>query len=689
MSFKLVAEVALDPPAELLTREVFGNISSTGKTAFYLVAAVALAVFALGVYRRVKVWRTGGASKTKIDWGAALRNWLRDALAQRRFRTRQLASLAHRMLFLGFVILFIGTLLIAVEHTLAGMLGREASNPLFHKGLYFAIYEVTLDAAGVAFLLGCAWLLCRRLAGSSSNGQRSSDVPVLVILLAIGVTGYLVEGLRIIHAQTPLPGLSPIGYIVSQMLVVVGVTDDLAGFWHRLLWWGHAVLALGFIAAFPYTRLLHAIAGSLNLALQDRQLGALTEVSIEEVEETGTLGLGAQSDLSWRQMVELDACVSCGRCQDVCPAYEAGKPLSPRDVIQDLVGYVQAGGEAGDKSLHGDTISNETLWSCTTCNQCAFVCPLGVSPVQFITEMRRNQIMEGTLRGSPATALQKTQRTGNPWGLPVTERMKWAEGLTVPTVDQCPDFEILYWIGCAATFDTRLQKVARSVVQLLQAADVKFAVLGKAEKCTGEAARRMGDELLFQELAMSNIETFKKHKVRRIVSHCPHCVNSLRKDYPQLDGEYEVLHHSQLLATLVKEGRLRGASQPGEAQPSITYHDPCYLARSLNTTDEPRAVLGAVVGNSLPVIELPRNGCDTACCGGGGGRMWFDDPPEERIGSNRVDEIVDSGAQVVAVACPFCMTMVSDGLATRKSDMKAKDISEVLLDALQDSPGSP
>lgn len=679
-----LAEQLATPPDRLLTREVFGNISDANQWAFYVCAVIAMGVFAYGVYRRVRMWRAGKATARPVAWTAVGKQLLRDVLLQHRFRGRRMASLSHRLLFGGFVLLFIGTVLIGIEHWLAGLLGREASNPVFHKGVYFGVYELTLDAAGIALLAGCGLFLVRRWRGRESFAHQASDWLVLALLLAIGVTGYLVEGLRIVHAQTPLPGLSPVGYIASQTMVLAGLTPNAAAGWHYVLWWGHAWLALAFIAIMPYTRLLHALAGTLNLAVRDERLGVLEPVDIEQVEETGTLGVGRSDDFTWQQRLELDACVSCGRCQDACPAHEAGKPLSPRNVVQDLLAYIDAGGEATGRAVHGDTIAAETLWSCTTCSNCTFVCPLGISPLRLITDMRRHLIVEGQLRGSPATALQKTQRNGNPWGLPAGDRMQWAAGLDVPTVEDCPDFAILYWVGCAAAFDRRLQKIARSVVQLLQRAEVKFAVLGQRERCTGEAARRMGDELLFQELAAENVATLSQHQVRRIVSHCPHCVNSFRNDYPQFGGEYEVLHHSQLLATLLAEGKLKVSA---EIKQSITYHDPCYLARVQGHVDEPRDVLTNVHGSSLPMVELSRHGQNTACCGGGGGRMWFDDQPDERIGRGRINEITDSGAGTVAVSCPFCMTMISDGVAARKAGIEVLDIAELLAGAI-DAPGS-
>jgi Fe-S oxidoreductase len=307
----------------------------------------------------------------------------------------------------------------------------------------------------------------------------------------------------------------------------------------------------------------------------------------------------------------------------------------------------------------------------------------------MITDMRRFLVGEGALRGAPATSLQKTQRSGNPWGLPAEDRFDWAEGLKVSTVAENPDFEFLYWVGCAASYDRRIQRVARSVVTLLNAAGVSFAVLGAEERCSGESARRMGDEFLFQELAAANVETLNRHGVKRIVAHCPHCVNSLLQDYPQMDGRYEVIHHSQLLAQLIEEGRLEAMPEDDSTESGkVTFHDPCYLARAVGVTEAPRQVLGEARCGGKPdqLVELSRNRQQTACCGAGGGRMWFDDTPSERSGAGRVEEIVASGADTVAVACPFCLIMISDGVASSNSDLKVLDISEILADRLKPSP---
>jgi Fe-S oxidoreductase/nitrate reductase gamma subunit len=691
MRHVVVPEIFAAAAPTQLTREIFGNVPGWAQAVFYVLAAAAIATWLYGVLRRIRLWKQGRRDGQGANWPLALGRLARDVILQRRVWGRGAASVAHVLLFSGFLVLLIGTTLIAIEHLLADALGREPNNPLFHKGVYFGVYEIVMDAFGLALITGCVMFLIRRVRGAGSFARSPADVGFLVALIAISITGYLVEGLRIVFARTPLPGLSPIGYLCAILFAAAGVESAAASWIHFAFWWGHAVLALTFIALMPYTRLLHSIAGAINLAIRDHSLGLMEPVSIEEVEATGQIGVARLTDFSYRQLIELDACVSCGRCEDNCPAFEAGKPLSPRNVVQDLVRVMNLRGT--NENVHGEPIASETLWSCTTCGACADVCPLGISPMRMITDMRRHLIGEGELRGSPATALQKTDRAGNPWGLPPTDRLAWAAGLDVPLASKHSDFEVLYWVGCAAAYDRRAQKIARSVVRLLQAAKVNFAVLGPEERCTGESARRMGDELLFQQLAAQNVETLTRRKVRRIVAHCPHCVNSLRNDYPQSGGNYEVVHHSELLAELIDEGRLPRLGTANSNGAAITFHDPCYLARVSSVTEAPRSVLASATSGTIgsPLVELPRNRRQTSCCGAGGGRMWFDDAPANRVGQGRVREIMESGAGTVAVACPFCLVMLGDGLAAHNPSATVRDIAEILAETVlgpESPPGS-
>ena len=681
-------------PDDSLTREIMGNVDPVSQYIFYLLAGGSIACFLYGLYRRTRLWRLGRKTGQRLSWRAAIVRFMTHVMTQRTLRRgRPAAGIAHRLFFYGFIVLLIGTILIAIEHYGALLLGREHDQPLFHKGLYFACYELVLDTFGIAMLIGCCWFIRRRWQGRSSMAHHWSDWIVLITLLLLGITGYLVEGLRIIHAETPQPGYSYVGLAVATLFQALGTAPLQARLVHVILWWLHALLALGFIAAFPYTRLLHALAGEWLISTRHESLGIMTPIAIEEVEATGRVGVERIEDFTRQQLTELDACVSCGRCQDACPAHEAGKPLSPRAVVQDLRSHLDvvgplllAGAAEQLPTLHEETISAETLWSCTSCHACVDICPLDVDPLRMITDMRRHLVAEGQLRGTPATALQKMQRSGNPWGLPAEERLHWAEGLQVPTVHENQDFEVLYWVGCAASYDRRIQRVARAVVQLLQHAQVNFAVLGPAERCTGESARRMGDEFLFQELAASNLETLQAHGVRKIITHCPHCLNSLTNDYSQFGDDFEVIHHSQFLQELVEQGKLPSTYQsPGENGP-VTYHDPCYLARVQQISEPPRQLIELTLPSGSGLRELPRRREDTACCGAGGGRMWFDDPPDQRAGMDRIDEIVKTGCQTVAVSCPFCLTMISDGLAAAEANIEVQDIAELLLSALDPAP---
>jgi Fe-S oxidoreductase/nitrate reductase gamma subunit len=682
----------------VLTREIFGNVSDSAKLWFWALSALSTGVLAWGVARRVRRWRIGKSDTKRLSWRACLVNLWQFVFLQRRVRGHGAAGAAHILLFGGFVVLSIGTGLIGIEHGLQKLLGHPPTEPVFHKGTYFAVYEFVMDLAGLGLLAGCGFFLYRRWKRPPEVGHEWQDWLVLALFVIIGVTGYALEGLRIVREQTPLPGVSFVGVLFARAFESLRMTPAVASDWHIATWWFHAVLALTVIALFPYTRLLHGIAGTVRLAAGIERLGRLSPVSTEEVEQTGEIGVTRVEQFKRWQLIELDACVSCGRCEQQCPAFEAGKPLSPRSVVQDVRQHFEAvamlppirGAErngSARRALVGEIILDETLWSCTTCSACVDVCPLGISPLGFITDMRRSLVADGKLRGSPAQTLQKTGRTGNPWGMPAQGRMTWADGLRVPNVQENPDYDVLYWVGCAAAYDRRLQKVARSVVKLMQAAGVNFSVLGNSEGCTGEAARRMGDELLFQQLAGKNIETFERLGVRRgakrIVSHCPHCVNSFRQDYSQLGADLDVTHHTEFLDELIRSSRLKVSANSSvrAGATSVTYHDPCYLARVQNVTAAPRALLSKVAGEN-GIVEMPRHGRQTSCCGAGGGRMWFDDTADKRVGQSRVAEALNTGARTLAVSCPFCLTMTRDGIAARSGNMVVRDIAEILADAL-------
>jgi Fe-S oxidoreductase/nitrate reductase gamma subunit len=682
------------------TRETFGNIPHSSQVIFYGLTVVTMAVFAYGIWRRFKLWRQGApiglkqlmAGSLQQIWArlqpGARRLWV-EGLGQKRVRGRGLPSWAHGLLFAGFMMLFLGTTLLEIDHLSSGI--SEALH--FHRGTYYVVYEFTLDVFGVLFLIGCILFLWRRTRRPASVGHQATDWYVLGSFIAIGVTGYLLEGLRMAWQQPTgiAAQCSPVGLLIAQGFS--GLSNAAARSAHFTVWWIHALLVFVFIASIPHTRLMHFIAGPMNLFLAQPVLGKLVPVSMEEVEKTERIGVSAVAHFNQQQLLSLDACMECGRCEDACPAFATDKPLSPKKVVQDLKRLMTlsltprpADSSTPLPALHGDTIQAETLWSCTACSACVDVCPVRIDPLTLITDMRRNRVGEGTLSGTAATALRRMQSSSNPWGLPAADRPNWSEGLGAPTARENPNFEVLYWIGCAGSYDRRAQRVARAVVKLLKHAGVNFAILGREEKCTGESARRLGDEFLFQELAQANIATLAKYNVRKILAHCPHCLNSLLKDYSQFGGQYEVIHHTQFISQLIKEGRLKvpGSNDPGNAG-AVTYHDPCYLARANGIHEAPREVLRTALGaSSAPVDfrEMLRNREKTFCCGAGGGRMWMEEDPKQRVSTVRAKEALATGAKTVAVGCPFCLTMITDGVAGQDSSARVMDVAELLAEKL-------
>jgi Fe-S oxidoreductase/nitrate reductase gamma subunit len=647
------------------TREVFGNIAPWMQVVFFAMIFASFAWLGWQLEQHRRQWRKGRRPGFTRDWRVWFERLTIYALAQKRVHKKTLGALLHLLLFSGFLVLTIGTTLLAIAH----------DGPYnFHHGWYYLIYELTMDVFGVAFILGCLLAMYRRaFRRPPSLGHNFSDWWLLSLLLSLGVTGFAVEALRLHYTQVqaPIEHWSTVGWLIDRSFLH-GLNIHTAQSIHLGVWWLHAILVAVLFATLPINRFLHIITGPLNIATRpDRPMGALAPLTMEEVEATGRTGVAELADFTQSQLLSLDACMECGRCEEVCPATASGKPLSPKSVVIDLRDLMSLGGS----NVH-ETIRDETLWSCTMCQACVQECPVLIGHVDLINDMRRDLIGEGKLSGPPARALQQIGNQSNPYGRPNAERLAWAEGLAVPTVESNPDFDYLFWVGCAASFDPRAQKVARATVQLLKEGGVNFAVLGKEETCTGDPARRIGDEFLFQERAQTNIETLTRRKVRKIVTPCPHCHNTLKNEYPQFGGNYEVQHHSSLLAELLANGKLRRGTSDGEP---ITLHDPCYLARVNQETAAPRAVLDAPNDDSYR--EMPRCGKKTFCCGAGGGRMWFDEAPEHRVSRLRAEEVVATGAKTLATACPFCLNMMSDGMAGTKGgeNVKVLDISEVLL----------
>jgi Fe-S oxidoreductase len=499
-----------------------------------------------------------------------------------------------------------------------------------------------------------------------------ADAVVLWLFELILVTGFAVEGLRIAGTRDPWGMWSPVGHGVAVAIAALGAGEAAIRTGHAWLWWTHLLASLAFVAYIPYSKLFHLILAPANVYL--RPLANPGGVSPIDFERTERLGAAAFSDLAWKDLFDLDVCTECGRCTAVCPASLTGKVLSPMDVVLDLRDEMKRTNGRSGRALGGGVISAEALWACTTCLACMEACPVFIEHVPKIVEMRRHLVMEETvLPDTMAEALRSLEARGHPFRGAGLARSAWADGLDVGRLPQGARAEWLLWAGCAASLNERNHAALRALVGLLQAGGVDVAILGDEEVCTGDPARRMGNEYLFQTLAQTTIETLRGYGVTKIVTLCPHCYNTFRHEYPQFGGRFEVWHHTQLLARLVTEGRLRPA-RPVAA--TVTFHDPCYLGRHNGEYDAPRRALAAIPGARL--VEMPRCRHRGFCCGAGGGLYWVEDRTGQRVHHVRTREAAQTGADVVATACPFCTLMLEDGVGAIEAAIRPMDVAELL-----------
>jgi Fe-S oxidoreductase len=526
------------------------------------------------------------------------------------------------------------------------------------------------------------------------------DLLLPVWLLVIGLTGFLVEGMRLAATEAALgysPLWSPAGSFFAQLWK--GADPATVRWWHAATWQFHAALSLGWVAALPYTpKVLHILTAALNVVLADlRQKGRLRTVDVESAfEKDQPLGAGRIQDFTRKDMLDLLSCTECGRCEANCPAHISGKLLSPRQIIVNLRDQAAeearfAGNAKEKRQIVGGTVAAEEIWACTTCMACVEVCPVYIDPLTKILQLRQNEVMiQDCYPATFADVFNGMTKRGNPWNQHSSSRLEWARGLSVRTMAQAAaageEVEYLLWVGCSASFDARNQRIVRSLVTILQKAGISFAVLGEEETCTGDPARRMGHEYLYQIQARQNIETLSGCNVQKILTLCPHCFNCLGNEYSALGGDYRVVHHVQLLHELLETGRIK-LSKSVEAV--VSYHDSCYLGRYNGIYDAPRDVLKRIPG--IELVEMKRSRETGMCCGSGGGLMWVEEEPGKRVNERRVEQVQEvfetahdsPGRRFVASACPFCMTMLEDGLAARETNIQDRDIAELVADALE------
>jgi len=673
------------------TREIFWNIQYSW--IMYSLAAISVAILALAIVRIPRRWRVGRPAKFSNNLGQRIRAFCRtafiDVLIHRKFfgadkkdwRFRELyAGLAHFLIFSGCIIFLLGAFLDAISHYFFN----------FMEGNFYLAYSVVVDSFGILAIIGVLMAIIRRYIWRPERlDNRWDDLVTLLLILVVIVTGFVVEGLRIAATELQVhPGWapwSPGGYVLAKAFS--GFSQNTLLNWHIGAWWFHVFLSLGAIVyvSIYNTKLFHIIWDPVNVFFRNLgPRGALAPIDFEKTEQFGASKI---EDFTWKQLLDLDACTRCGRCQDACPAHFSGKALNPKQIIQDLKKHLYdvyprltslKPAESRDEML-GGVITEDVIWDCTTCRACQQACPVYIEHIDKIVDMRRNLAMEKSKFPEAAQeALKSLGTRGHPYRGTTATRTTWCEGLQIDTLTDANDIDILYWVGCSAALDDRNMKVARATSKVLQAAGVKFGILGDEEACCGDPARRLGDEYLFQTICRQNIEILKGHNVKKILTSCPHCFNSLKHEYPQFGGNFEVMHHTQYLAGLIKDGRLHVNKT---AIKKAAYHDSCYLGRYNDIYEEPREILKALNGKN---VELPRHKTASFCCGGGGGHMWMEEEPDKRVNTRRVEEILKTGVECVATACPYCLTMFDDALKAKGAEetVKAMDLAELLAESL-------
>jgi Fe-S oxidoreductase len=655
------------------TREVFWNISHAW--VMYVLFAPTVAVAAYGIYRRVKRWRRGQRERRFDRPLARLANLIRIGLLQVRTWRKLYGGSLHAMIFWGFIILTVATTVVMIDY--------DFGIPIMRGNFYLYFQSLTVDIFGALAIVGVALAAGRRWFARPGQLVYTREASaILVFVFVILVTGFLLEGWRIAATDDPWGAWSPFGKLVAEASRPLMAIETMKTA-HVVTWWTHLLLAFGFIAWAPYTKMAHAITSPLNIytARLEPAGASLRKIDFEKAEK---LGINSLSGFSWKDLLDFDACTECGRCTAACPANRVGKVLSPRDIILDLQSLARAPAADFAQSYIGATpaLSTEALWQCTTCAACVEACPVLIEQMPKIVDTRRYLVMEDAqFPETMQQALTSLETRGHPLRGTAFSRVDWTQGLNVATMAEARDAEVLLWVGCGGALVERNQKVVRSLAQLLGKAGVKIAILGREEKCTGDPARRIGNEFLFETLANENIATLDRYGVKTIVTSCPHCFNTFRNEYPQFGGRFEVYHHSEYLAKLVAEGKL-SADLPSDKK--ITFHDPCYLGRHNGVYDAPRQLV-QIATRARP-IEMAESRGNSFCCGGGGGMSFIDEPANQRVNQERARQVLETGADVVAVGCPFCMTMLEDGINARKGarDMKVMDVAELLWQAVEE-----
>ncbi len=688
---------------EEVTREILWNISLAGKVVMYMLLLTTF--FGAPLYLAYEWWNRvkHGAATTRIDnIPERARLFLLEAFGQGNVVQEKPGGLYHLTLFVAFFGLFIGTGLVTLEH----------DTPLhFYFGAFYKVYKFVLDTCGVLLIGACGLFLYRRyvqqpaaLDGPDKDkmvdnfeNRMGYGLPLLLILL-IGVTGLMLEGVRIHTNPASHPGWAYAGMAFASAFALVDAGEGT----HQIVWWVHLLIIATFFGSIPFTKMRHIFLAPVNIFFSNLKPRGRLE-PITDFETAETFGVSQVEEYNWKQLLDMASCLECGRCTLNCPTVNTDKPLNPKKLvmvqrehlIQKTPFLLQLAAVKARNAQNGTQIelpvwdgadmitevaTEDVIWGCTTCGWCEEGCPVNIEHIQRIVDMRRYDVlMEARFPQEVVNVFKGLETNSNPWNLGFDKRADWAAGLGVKTLAEDPAADVLYWVGCAGSFDERNQKVSTAMVNILQKAGVRFAILGKEEGCTGDPARRLGNEYLYSTLAEQNVQTMNGYNVKEVITQCPHCFHTIANEYPDLGGNYQVYHSSEYIEELVKRDKI---SPQVLNEQNTTFHDPCYLSRHNGRYAPPREALRAIPGIKLNEVEQSKK--RTFCCGAGGGSVWKEETQGSRINYTRVDQLMKAEPETIAVGCPYCMIMMDDAVKGKNLDeqIQVKDLVELVSESL-------
>ncbi len=665
----------------------YWNIS--GYVIFWVLFTIAFGLFIQRAYFLFSLLRLGQKEERSESIGRRIKAMLVEVFPQwcnlKSVTRKDLAGIGHALMFWGFSLFFLGYIIFI------GLSGGFGLSSVLEGSAFETAYSSILDIAGVLVIIAIVWAAIRRYILRPSRLKVSAEAGIILLLVfSLMILHFCIEGFGYaayeIQASWP-----PLGTAFASFLTGTGLSESTLVAIYKWAWWLHYAIILGFMVYIPRSKHLHILLSPFNVFFKSLgPKGALKPIDLEQAE---TFGVPKIQDFTWKDLLDLYTCAECGRCHDICPAQFSGQHLDPREVILNLKehllevgpellrGKAEASSTNPGTAMIGGVITEEVIWECTTCRACQEVCPVSIEQMTKIIDMRRNLVLEqASIPETGEGALKSIETRGHPWRGTTLSRTDWAEGLDIKILAEDSDIDILFWVGCTSALEERSTKVAQAVAKVLKLAGVNFGILGPEESCCGEPARRLGNEYLFQIQAEKNIELLKSYNVKKIVTACPHGYNTLKHEYPQFGGEFEVIHHTEFIANLLKEGKLKINKGAGGV---VTYHDACYLGRYNDIFEPPRKILSNLPDVTL--VEMERNRELGFCCGGGGGHMWLEEHAGRRINEVRTEQAIETKAQIVATACPFCLQMFEDGIKTKAAEesLKVMDIAELVAESTE------